>query len=160
MDMDRANRWFTFGANIGVIAGILFLAVEIRQSNHIAIASTEIAVRTSLASTNESLYLDSDFAELIVKIGDVDAELTPAEEWRVYQYIVQGLNIWLAIETAYANGMLPQETYGVIEDDMRLDMKNFPKTIPIYRQAFENYPSLSTTDVFRLLERLLEEQEK
>jgi hypothetical protein len=83
MDMDRANRWLTFGANVGVIAGTLFLAVEIRQSNRIAIASIEIDVRSSFASINESIYLDSNFAELLVKIGDADAELTPAEEWRV-----------------------------------------------------------------------------
>ena len=102
MDMDRANRWLTFGANIGVIVGILFLAVEIRQSNRIAIASTEIDVRNSFASSNRSLYSDSDFAELIVKISDVDAQLTPAEEWRVYQYVLEGVNTWLAIETAYA----------------------------------------------------------
>lgn len=160
MDMDRANRWLTFGANIGVIVGILFLAVEIRQSNRIAIASTEIDVRNSFASSNRSLYSDSDFAELIVKISDVDAQLTPAEEWRVYQYVLEGVNTWLAIETAYANGMVPRETYGVIEDNIRAELTSFPKIIPLYRQAYESYPALSTTYVFRTMEILLKEYEK
>ncbi len=32
MDSDRLNRWLTLGANLGVLVGIIFLAVEIRQT--------------------------------------------------------------------------------------------------------------------------------
>jgi hypothetical protein len=159
MDMDRNNRWLTFVANVAVIVGIIFLAIEIQQSNRIAIAAAEIDVRNGLAAGNQAKYLDSDFAELMVKVGDSDAELTPADEWRVYQYIIEGLNVWLAIETAHTNGMLPQETYGIMEDDIRADMRGFPKTIPLYRQAYDNYPSLSTTEVFRTVDRVLQEYE-
>ena len=157
--MDRTNRWLALVANVGVIVGIIFLAIEIQQSNRIAIAAAEIDVRNGLAAGNQAKYLDSDFAELIVRAGDADAELTPADEWRVYQYIVEGLNVWLAIETAHTNGMLPQATYGIIEDDIRFDMKRLPRTIPLYRQAHDNYPSLSTTEVFRTVDRVLQEYE-
>ena len=160
MDMDRANRWLTFGANVGVLAGIMFLAVEIQQSNHIAIASTEIDVRNSFAGINESIYSDFEIAELIVRSADTDAELTSVEEFRVYALVLRLLNTWLAVETAYANGMVPQEIYGVIENDMRGFMIRFPRIIPVFREAYETYPALSTTDVFRTLERLLEEQDK
>jgi len=158
MDMNRANRWLTIGANVGVLAGILFLAAEIQQSNRIAIASTEIDVRNSFAAINESIYSDSDIAELIVRSAESDAELTPVEEYRVFVFVLRLLNAWLAIETAYANGMVPQETYGVIEDDMRGFINRFPRFIPVFRQAYETYPALSTTDVYRTLERLLEEK--
>ena len=53
--------------------------------------------------------------------------------------------------------MLPLGTYELIEDDIRVDFENFPKTIPLYQQAYENYPSLSKTDVFQTLEQLLKE---
>ena len=32
MDEDKVNKWLTLGANIGVLIGIIFLAVEIRQN--------------------------------------------------------------------------------------------------------------------------------
>lgn len=32
MDTDKLNRWLTLGANIAVFAGIMFLAVEVRQN--------------------------------------------------------------------------------------------------------------------------------
>ena len=32
MDTDRLNRWLTLGANIGIIVGIVFLAIEVNQN--------------------------------------------------------------------------------------------------------------------------------
>jgi hypothetical protein len=160
MEMDHTNRWLTLAANVGVIAGILFLAFEIQQSNRIAIASTEMDVRNSFAEINESIYSNAEFAEIIVRISDADADLTPVEEFRIYGFVLRLVNTWLAIETAYANGMVPQETYGAVENDMRHFMVNYPGTRPFFRRAFETYPALSRTDVFRTVERLLGEQAK
>ncbi len=160
MDMERADRWLMFGANVGVIVGILFLVMEIQQSNRIAIASTEIDVRNSFSSINESIYSNPNFAELFIKMGSADAELTPTEEWRVYALTLRFLNTWLAIEIAYANGMVPQATYGVIENDMSAIINRFPKILPQFRLAYENYPALSETDVFQTLERVLGEHEQ
>ena len=36
MDSDQLNRWLTLGANVGVLVGIIFLAVEIRQNSDFA----------------------------------------------------------------------------------------------------------------------------
>ena len=36
MDSDRLNKWLSLGANLGVLAGIIFLAVEIRQNSDLA----------------------------------------------------------------------------------------------------------------------------
>ena len=35
MNVDAANRWITLVANVGVIAGIVFLAFQIRQNNEL-----------------------------------------------------------------------------------------------------------------------------
>ena len=36
MDSDRLNRWFSVAANIGLLAGLLLVAVEINQSSELA----------------------------------------------------------------------------------------------------------------------------
>jgi hypothetical protein len=51
MEIDKLNRWLTLAANIGVIAGILFLAVELQQNNELMAAQDrynryEVATRT------------------------------------------------------------------------------------------------------------------
>ncbi len=38
----KVNKWLTLGANIGVLVGIMFLAVELRQNNDIAVRTYEI----------------------------------------------------------------------------------------------------------------------
>ena len=35
MDADRVSRWLTLGANIAVVAGIVFLGLELRQNNEL-----------------------------------------------------------------------------------------------------------------------------
>ena len=43
MYFDKLNRWVSLVANIGVVAGIFFLAIELRQSN----LATRIQARDS-----------------------------------------------------------------------------------------------------------------
>lgn len=48
MNMDSVNKWLIFVANLGVIAGIVFLAFELRQTQDIAKA--QIRNEISLAA--------------------------------------------------------------------------------------------------------------
>ena len=57
MDTDNINKWLTLGANIGVFAGLIFVAIEIRtntESNMIAIdqnyATNWMTINTTVAS--------------------------------------------------------------------------------------------------------------
>ena len=45
MKMDTINKWLTFGSNIGVIVGIIFLAIEVSQNT----------TQTKLQTTNDYL---------------------------------------------------------------------------------------------------------
>ena len=52
MDSDRLQTWLTLGANIAVLVGIVFLAVEIRQnSEHLALQLEFQAARKSSKTT-------------------------------------------------------------------------------------------------------------
>ena len=51
MDTDRLNRWLTLLANIGVIAGIGFLALEVRQNNQQL--ETQIAINQHQIRVND-----------------------------------------------------------------------------------------------------------
>lgn len=43
-------------ANIGVIAGIIFLVLEIQQSNRLVLVNAEYALRDSWGTINEAIY--------------------------------------------------------------------------------------------------------
>ena len=159
MDTDRLTRWLTLLANIGVIAGIVVLAFEIKQSNRIAIASTEIEVRNSFDDINESIFSDPNLTELLVRLSDVDAQVTPEEDYRIYAFVLSVINTWLGIEVAYANGLVPASTYNVIEDDIRGFLFSLPGMHPYFQRGYDSYPAQRDTEVYRALERVLREQD-
>lgn len=59
MNLDNLNKWLTLVANIGVLAGIAFLAIELQQSNKIAISS-QFHERSALGHENSISTRDND----------------------------------------------------------------------------------------------------
>ena len=159
MDSDRLNRWLTLGANLGVLAGIFFLAAEIQQSNRIAIASNEFVARNSFNQFNDVVATETGVAEILVKASSEESELSDAETIKLYHIVVRGLNQWLAVEEAFENGVVPAETHNVIYDDMRAMLDTYPKVRTLLRQAIDNYPAMASSRVFTHLNELLAEYE-
>ena len=76
MKFDKANNWLTLIANIGVIAGILFLAFEIRQNNELLAQQSRAVGIGQMFSTLERLIENPHLLEL----ADSDVEsLTPIQ---------------------------------------------------------------------------------
>ena len=44
LDADKLNRWLTLGANLGVIAGIIFLGYELRQNNQLLVEEARLSM--------------------------------------------------------------------------------------------------------------------
>ena len=160
MEIDRLNKWLTLVANLGVLAGLLFLAFEIRQSNRIAIASNELEVRNSYTEHNRSVYTNRDLVELFAKMQDPSSELTEVEAATVYWFALNSSNIWTAVETGYKNGVLPRSTFNEVEDDIRAQVKYWPAYRPILRDLLDDYPAASDSEVFRMINHALEEFEQ
>ena len=78
MDLDKLNRWLTLAANLGVVAGIVFLAIEIgqnqvllEQSNRTLIRDQELAILSATQqeveqfnSLRAQIYLNREMSEL------------------------------------------------------------------------------------------------
>jgi hypothetical protein len=62
--MDRTNQWLTLAANIGVIAGLLFLGYEIRQNTNIAKASAYRENVQDIAAWRELTITDPELSKL------------------------------------------------------------------------------------------------
>jgi hypothetical protein len=144
-------------ANVGVIAGIVFLALELRQANRIAIASTEINIRSNLSALNESVYGDESLSRLLAKASEADALFTPEEVVRLESFVRRLLNIYLALETAHFSGLAPKMTYESIEGDIRGSLSTWPALRPMFRHIADLYPSHDSSHVYETLDRVLAE---
>ena len=113
------SQAITILANVGVIAGIVFLAFELRQANRIAAASTEFAIRESYVAFNEMLITDPSVAELYLKVLEPNATLSAVEQIQIRSLMRRLLNTWLAIEAGYENGLVSAETYSTATNEPR-----------------------------------------
>ena len=158
MNLDKLNPWLAFAANVGVLAGILFLAVEIQQANRIARASTEIDIRGAYGVLNEGLYSEeTGVAALFMKASEPDA-LSDEERFRLRAWLTQMVNQWVSIEIAYENEMAPEETFGVVLNDQEYAIESWPAVRPIFRQIVDSYGAIGDMEVIRSLDQKLRER--
>ena len=157
MDTNRLNNWLTLAANLGVIAGIVFLAFEIRQSNRIALVANETEIRKSYADQNESIFTNKESAELLARAADADAEFDGTELEMLSAYVYTALNIWSAVEIGYENGMLPRQTLLDAQDDVCSYIKYYPAMHAILRSAMDDFPSGNDSKIYRTIKQSLDE---
>lgn len=140
-----------------MLVGIIFLALEIRQSNRIAIAATEISVRDQYKAINELVVANDAVAELIAKAHDANAEFSDAEIEKLYGFLYAHINTWMSIEIAYSNGMLPRETFDLALEDVRGVLNDYPALKPLARASMLHFTSVADSHVHRAMRDVLED---
>ena len=68
MKIDNFNKWLTLIANLGVVAGLLFLGLELQQSSRI----TERELAISRADNVHGTFVNNEFlSEAVLKLIDI-----------------------------------------------------------------------------------------
>jgi len=97
MDSDRVNKWLTLGANLGVLIGIVFLAVELRQNNENLATEVRATHFFGVADTWRMVAENPELAAAISKDFD-KTELTLAEHGQLEAYWVR---VFLALQWGF-----------------------------------------------------------
>jgi len=79
LDTDRINKWLTLLANVGVLVGIIFLAVEVRHASDMAQAQMADAAIAGHNELNLALISDPQVARAFVVGLYKPANLSDAE---------------------------------------------------------------------------------
>ncbi len=89
MKFDRLNQSITLLANVGVLAGIIFLGLEIQQNSEITRAQTRDAMTEKIMSFYSLIISDKEAAE-IYEIGSssFDELVVDSVEYTRYRWIV------------------------------------------------------------------------
>ena len=123
--MDRLNQWLSLAANIGVIAGIIFLGVEIQQNTRSIDESRSLAEAQAFQSRSDSArelnfgLINTGWTEIVPKLRElgfpenVDAleEIEPDERIRIR---LQESSRWIVLDNLhyqYQQGYLDEEYY-------------------------------------------------
>lgn len=99
-------------ANVGVIAGIIFLAMELQQNNEMMRAQTRGELSRELMGLLLEHVNDSDFMD-IVRRGENGEELSDLEKRQIENY--QNAYFWHWANIVYQNrmGMFDEEEFSV-----------------------------------------------
>ncbi|TDG11296.1 hypothetical protein E2F43_18745 [Seongchinamella unica] len=105
MNSDRLHRQLTLAANIGVLLGIMFLAIEIRQNSHHLALQLEFAVPTQKIFEINRDLMDPTIAKILAKSIQSPAELTFEEGLVAASFVLNALNEWEDRYLLHKSGM-------------------------------------------------------
>ena len=156
MQQERRKEIAEIVGMVAILVSLVFLVFEIQQSNRIAIASTEIGIRSAYSEFNRSVHSGPDLAELLSRAREIDVDWSPAEEVKLLMATSDILNIWQTVETACVNGIAQEETCAELDDDIRAFVTTYPGLQKMWGLLLEGYPSLADMHTFKILRQALE----
>ena len=110
MKLDAVNNWLILVANIGVLAGIVFLAYELKQNTVATQLEAASNFNTSFADIEMLIAGDPDFSDLLIK-GRTRAVLTANEEFRLRVFYGNVLRQWQFIHFQFLTDALEEEIW-------------------------------------------------
>lgn len=108
MKLDSLNRWLTLFANVGVIAGIFFLAIQVQQNNKLLSAAAINVVLETRMQRVEQTAANEDQAALLVK-NRSGAPLTEIESARMQAIHARTLMGWQRDFFLFQEGILTED---------------------------------------------------
>jgi hypothetical protein len=139
MTSDRLNWFLTVAANIGVVVGLCFLAVELRQNT----LSTQATLHMNLMSYGrehaELLISDDSLGDLVIRGEKDPGSLTALEREKFLLFTSWRMGVW---ETAYLNhreGVMGERYWNVWDPWYSEIVRGGPGYVFWWKQARHGY---------------------
>jgi hypothetical protein len=114
VESDRISKWLSIGANLAVLASIVFLALEIRQNTEMTRAQITLG-RSQNNIALADMQANSDYLPGIIAKAASGDELAPSERYRFNAHLRALLRMYDNDLQQYNQGLLGE---------------NIPRTIP------------------------------
>ena len=134
-----------------VVASLLLVAYEVRQSNRIAQATTTYEIGRDVNEFNTLGYSDPEFTKLLLKLRDKDYQPDDIEALQIQLLANRFVNLWTIQEKAYRNGLLSAAQFDHTRKDVITVMTVFPALVQPLRGVFEYQPGLRDSEVLEPL---------
>jgi hypothetical protein len=102
-------------ANVGVIAGIIFLGYEIRQNNAELAAQARYNYYTGRVAFRTGFATEPEIADLTFRALAGQEPLTPVEQARLNNWIIGIFTFWEYEFTEYERGRITEAEYNIAD---------------------------------------------
>lgn len=148
-------NYFEIIGIVSVVISLLFVAYQIQQSNKIAKVTTEYEIRNNHSSSNEVAMSDQAFATLLFRATDPSFKPEGGELAQLIAFTLRSVNFWAAAGTAYENGLLTDDTYEFVLDDIRNFINNMPGLHSVVNTVLAVYPSLKKPKIIGVVHKTI-----
>ena len=109
--LDWVNRWITLAANIGVLLGIIFLIVELRQNTTATRLQASSNFQDSFSNIEFFITQNAEFAALLDKGRKAEAIDRSVDQMRLDVFYGNVLRTWQNAHTQYQSGALDEDIW-------------------------------------------------
>jgi hypothetical protein len=145
MKMDKLNKWLTLTANIGVLAGIVFLAIEINQNTE----SNQAQTRSDVASNHVWLWemmLDNGIQELFDQASTNDIE-PGSPDYRTFRSYSRTLFVvWENEWYQYTRGLYDDDSFRAQRERWR-DVFSYPLVREVWKDTTQMHTESFVTEI-------------
>ncbi|GEM_PF-1336468 len=139
---------------IAVLATLIYLARQVRQSNSIAIASAEIALREAANGIYKGITDNPEYASLVAKLAADASDFSPGEEQQAIAFVGLNINLWSAVTRAHSQGLITNYTFNNYLTDVAATLNMYPGSARFFKRQIEHYEI--TTGTALIFDRLPE----
>jgi len=160
MQKIELGQTITILANVGVIVGIVFLSIEINQSNRIATYEARSALTANSREIARTAWENSEVAEFMLKLTTPGQELTELDQHRADNLARTVISNAVEVVIATDSGFVPNDILPRYVDNQTVFLNRYPGLATYIRGAIEQNPGLqfATGPTGPLIMRSLGEQ--
>ena len=134
---------------VAIVASLLLLAAEVRQSNRIAAAQAEFQLSDAYNQLNLQRATDAAFAKLFPKMESPAGHLVTATETSQMRGIAwHWTNIMWSVNSAYENGLLSREIRDFYVADFAYMLQDTPGIRSHFVAIYEDLGPMQSAAVF------------
>ena len=111
MNTEKLNNWLSLTANIGVLIGLVFLAVEVRHAGNATELQTIESTTEGWLRLNELIISDPEVARIWVMGLYNPDELTDVDAIQFSMHLRMFSNQVMRVKSHYELGLASQEDY-------------------------------------------------
>lgn len=121
MESDRLMRWLTIGANIGVLAGLLLLVVELNQNRDLVRAQIRHELAMGIVDLLQTPAENQQLAEVLFR-GVSGEELAPSESYQFELRTNALFRYWEDVHYQYRAGLYDDTEFARQRDAWRASL--------------------------------------
>ncbi len=121
---------------VAIVLSLLFVGVELRQANDVAIREVRTQLLAQLAEINKLAIEYPSHAALLIRLSSTKEALSAEEYVRARSYSQLMTHFWASVGAARDSGFLPDEAYEAYTNQVASVFQRYPALAPIVKEYF------------------------